>query len=141
MTLVDEDRSAAEPTAHEWHPTACVLCSVNCGLEVRIDGSSISRVRGDKAHPGSLGYTCEKGLRVDHDQSDPHRLTSPLRRRPDGSFEEIDWETAIAEVAARFADVIAEHGGDKILYYGGGGQGNHLGGGYGGSTRAALGIR
>ena len=30
-----------------------------------------------------------------------HRLTSPLRRRPDGSYEEIDWDTAIAEIAAR----------------------------------------
>ena len=118
-----------------------MLCSVNCGLEVRLDGRSIARVRGDKAHPGSLGYTCEKGLRIDHYQSDPQRLTSPLRRRPDGTFEEIDWDTAIAEVAARFRDVIDEHGGDKILYYGGGGQGNHLGGGYGASTRAALGIR
>ncbi len=124
----------------EWHPTACVLCSINCGLEVRIDGPTIARVRGDKAHPGSQGYTCEKGLRIDHYQNGPHRLTSPLRRRPDGSFEEIDWDTAIAEVAARFTDVISEHGGDKILFYGGGGQGNHLGGGYGGSTRAALGI-
>ena len=127
-------------SAEQWHPTACVLCSVNCGLEVRIDGPTITRVRGDKAHPGSQGYTCEKGLRIDHYQNGPHRLTSPLRRRPDGTFEEIDWDTAIAEVAARFHDVIAEHGGDKILFYGGGGQGNHLGGGYGGSTRAALGI-
>ncbi|MDP9464709.1 MAG: molybdopterin-dependent oxidoreductase, partial [Actinomycetota bacterium] len=127
-------------TTDEWHPTACMLCSINCGLEVRIDGPTITRVRGDKAHPGSLGYTCEKGLRIDHYQNGPHRLASPLRRRPDGSFEEIDWDTAIAEVAARFNDVIAQYGGEKILFYGGGGQGNHLGGGYGGSTRAALGI-
>ena len=40
-------------TDGDWHPTACVLCSVNCGLEVRLDGRSITRVRGDKAHPGS----------------------------------------------------------------------------------------
>ncbi|MGH9133778.1 MAG: molybdopterin-dependent oxidoreductase, partial [Ilumatobacteraceae bacterium] len=125
----------------DWHRTACILCSVNCGLEVRIEGPTITRVRGDKAHPASAGYTCEKGLRIDHYQNGPHRLTTPLRRRPDGSFEEIDWDTAIAEVAQRFHDVIAEHGGDKILFYGGGGQGNHLGGGYGGATRSALGIR
>lgn len=123
-----------------WHPTACILCSSNCGLEVRLDGRSITRVRGDKAHPTSKGYTCEKGLRIDHYQSDPQRLTTPLRRRPDGTFEPIDWPTAIAEVAARFRDVIDRHGGERILFYGGGGQGNHLGGGYGGSTRAALGI-
>jgi anaerobic selenocysteine-containing dehydrogenase len=124
-----------------WHATACILCSINCGIEVKLDGRQITRVRGDKAHPGSLGYTCEKGLRVGHYQSDPQRLTSPLRRRADGTFEAIDWDTAIAEVAARFGDVIAEHGGDKILFYGGGGQGNHLGGAYGSATRAALGIR
>ena len=34
-----------------WHPTACVLCSINCGLEVRVDGPTIIRVRGDKAPP------------------------------------------------------------------------------------------
>lgn len=132
------DDSGSEPT---WHPTACILCSINCGLEVRTEGLAITRVRGDKAHPGSEGYTCEKGLRVGHYQSDPNRLTTPLRRRPDGTFEAIDWDTAIAEVAARFRDVIDEHGGDRILFYGGGGQGNHLGGGYGSATRAALGIR
>ena len=128
-------------TDQAWRPTACILCSINCGLEVRTDGRAITRVRGDKAHPGSEGYTCEKGLRVGHYQSDPNRLTTPLRRRPDGTFEAIDWDTAIAEIAARFSDVIDEHGGDRILFYGGGGQGNHLGGGYGSATRAALGIR
>ena len=134
-------QTSTQTSNETWHATACVLCSINCGLEVRIDGPTITRVRGDKAHPGSQGYTCEKGLRIDHYQNGSHRLTSPLRRRSDGSFEEIDWDTAIAEVAAKFNNVIAEHGGDKILFYGGGGQGNHLGGGYGGSTRAALGIR
>lgn len=124
----------------DWKPTACILCSINCGLEVKTEGRSIVRVRGDKAHPTSKGYTCEKGLRVGHYQDFPHRLTSPLRRRPDGTFEAIDWDTAIAEVAERFAAIRDEHGGEKIFFYGGGGQGNHLGGGYGSSTRNALGI-
>ena len=124
----------------EWHQTACILCSINCGVEVKLDGPTIERVRGDKAHPASEGYTCEKALRLDHYQNGAHRLTSPMRRRPDGTFEAVDWDTAIAEVAARFQDVIDAHGGEKILFYGGGGQGNHLGGGYGSATRSALGI-
>ncbi len=33
------------------------------------------------------------------------------------------------------------HGGESIVYYGGGGQGNHLGGTYGAATLAALGVR
>ena len=128
-------------TNGEWKQTACILCSINCGVEVKLDGPHFARVRGDKEHPASEGYTCEKALRLEHYQNGSHRLTSPMRRRPDGTFEAVDWDTAIAEVAARFNDVIAEHGGEQILFYGGGGQGNHLGGGYGSATRAALGIK
>ncbi|MDH3706916.1 MAG: molybdopterin-dependent oxidoreductase, partial [Acidimicrobiia bacterium] len=86
-------------------------------------------------------YTCEKALRINHYQNGRHRLTHPLRRTPDGDYERIDWDTAIREVAAGFARVRDTHGGETIFYYGGGGQGNHLGGGYSGGTRAALGSR
>src|SRR4051812_7794110 len=119
----------------EWNPTACILCECNCGIEVQVEGRSLARIRGDKSHPASKGYTCNKAFRLDRYQNGRDRLTSPLRRRPDGSFEEIDWDTAIAEVAERLAAVRDEHGGETIFYYGGGGQGNHLGGMY---SRAVL---
>ena len=122
-----------------WHQTACILCSFNCGIEVRLDGRRLAGIRGDKAHPGSRGYACEKAQRLDHYQNGRHRLTNPLRRRPDGTFEEIDWDTAIAEVADRFRRIRDTHGGETIFYYGGGGQGNHLGGGYATATRRAMG--
>ncbi len=128
--------------ASEWKSTACILCECNCGIEVQLggpDGRSLLRVRGDDAHPASQGYACEKPSRLDFYQNGPQRLAKPLRRRADGSFEEIDWDTAISEVAARFAAVRDVYGGESIFYYGGGGQGNHLPGAYGGSTRKALG--
>ena len=126
----------------DWKSTACILCECNCGLEVELGGAAgrnIVRVRGDDAHPASQGYACEKAHRIDFYQNGPHRLTKPLRRRPDGSFEEIDWDTAIREVAERFREVRDAHGGESIFYYGGGGQGNHLPGAYGGVTRKLLG--
>jgi anaerobic selenocysteine-containing dehydrogenase len=133
------------PTApREWTPTACILCECNCGLEVQLggeDGRHLVRLRGDKRHPSSQGYACEKPHRLDSYQHGRDRLTSPLRRRPDGTFEPIDWDTAIREVAARLAAVRDTHGGDRIFYYGGGGQGNHLPGAYATATRRALGIR
>ena len=119
--------------------TACILCSINCGLEVEVDGRRLTRIRGDKEHPASQGYLCEKPSRLDYYQNARDRLTTPLRRRPDGGFEAIDWDTAIREVAARLVAVRDAWGGDKIFYYGGGGQGNHLGGAYAGATRAAHG--
>src|SRR5437763_4250493 len=125
-----------------WQATACILCYINCGIEVRLggeDGRRFERIRGDKAHPASQGYTCQKALRLDHYQNGRHRLTSPMRRRPDGTYEEIGWDTAIAEVAAGLQGVIDRHGGEPILYYGGGGQGEHLGGCYGLTLDTALG--
>jgi anaerobic selenocysteine-containing dehydrogenase len=127
----------------EWKQSACILCECNCGIEIRLggeDGRRFERIRGDKAHPSSQGYTCEKALRLDHYQNGrAERVLHPLRRRPDGTFEEIDWDTAIAEVAGRLNAVRDTYGGDKILYYGGGGQGNHLGGAYSGATLRAFG--
>ena len=123
----------------DWQKTICILCSVNCGIEVQLDGRHITRVRGNREHVASRGYACEKAQRVDYYQNGKDRLTSPLRRRPDGSFEEISWDIAIREVAERFAHVRNTYGGASIFYYGGGGQGNHLCGSYGASTRHALG--
>ena len=125
----------------QWHATACILCECNCGIVVQTDGRKIAKIRGDKAHPASAGYTCNKALRLDHYQSNPNRLTSPLRRRPDGGYDEIDWETAIQEIAAEFKRISETYGGDKIFYYGGGGQGNHLGGAYSGAFLKAVGSR
>jgi formate dehydrogenase len=136
MSLSEKDDS--------WRKTACILCSLNCGLEVQLDGDDgrhIHRVRGDKQHPASQGYTCEKPQRLDYYQNSADRLTSPLRRGPDGTFEAIDWDTATREIAARLLDIKARYGGESIFYYGGGGQGNHLGGAYADSTLKVLGSR
>ena len=125
----------------DWKPTACILCECNCGITVQTEGRSLVKIRGDKAHPGSQGYTCNKALRLDHYQSNPNLLSTPMRRRADGSYEEIDWDTAISEVAAGFKRIADTHGGDKIFYYGGGGQGNHLGGAYSGAFLKPIGSR
>ncbi len=133
-----------ETPVARWQKTACILCSLNCGIEVQVGGAGgrhLVKIKGDRDHPVSRGYLCEKAQRLDFYQTAGDRLDAPLRRRPDGTFEAIDWDTAIREVAARFMDVKARWGGDKILYYGGGGQGNHLGGAYGSATLAAVGNR
>ncbi|MBV9918856.1 MAG: molybdopterin-dependent oxidoreductase [Solirubrobacterales bacterium] len=131
--------SAVRPIG-EWQPTACVLCACNCGIEVQVAEGNLARIKGDKAHPGSQGYACEKAQRLAYYQSNP-RILAPMRRRPDGSYEEVDWDVAIAEVAAGLAGVRDAHGGASIFYYGGGGQGNHLGGVYARALRSALGMR
>ena len=127
-----------------WHKSACILCECNCGVEIRLgpDGHTFDRIRGDKDHPASKGYTCEKALRLDHYQNGRGErvlqpATSPRRRhlrrgrlghRGEGG----------GRASRRVRD---EFGGDKILYYGGGGQGNHLGGAYGAALHKGFGGR
>ncbi|EHB55195.1 Nitrate reductase [Mycolicibacterium rhodesiae JS60] len=125
----------------DWQPTACILCECNCGIVVQTEGRTLARIRGDKDNPASQGYTCNKALRLDHYQNNRARLTSPMRRRPDGSYEQIDWDTAITEIASGFRRIADTYGGEKIFYYGGGGQGNHLGGAYSSSFLKLLGSR
>jgi anaerobic selenocysteine-containing dehydrogenase len=110
--------------------TACILCSRNCGLRVEIEGSRITSIRGDDAHPVSKGYLCQKAARLQHYQENADRLEHPLRREPDGSFVRVSWDEALASIAARLAALRERHGGRAFAFYGGGGQGNHLGGAY-----------
>ena len=126
------------PPKGEWKKTACVLCSMNCGLEVLVQDRDILKVKGDKSHPITQGYACQKAQRINYYQNDKHRLNSPLRRKDDGTFEEVSWETAIKEIADKLVDLRDTRGGHSLAYFGGGGQGNHLNGAYGGAFRAAM---
>lgn len=111
--------------------TACILCSRNCGLVVETQGARITRVRGDEAHPVSRGYLCQKAARLAYYQEHGDLLEHPLRRQPDGSFARVSWADALGDIARRLIDLRARHGGRAFAFYGGGGQGNHLGGAYG----------
>ena len=110
----------------EWKSTACCVCGNSCGIEVRVEDDRIVKVRGDKNNPASKGYVCNKALYNPHYQDNNQRVLSPLRRRDDGSFEEIDWDTAAGEIAERLKKIIDEHGGKSVALCGGGGQACHL---------------
>ena len=120
--------------------SACILCYVNCGIEVEIEDGVMKRVRGDKDNPKSLGYICQKAGRLPFYANDRAlRLTSPLRRTKDGDFEKISWDVAIAEIAAKLHDVRAIGGAQAFGYYGGGGQGSVMGGVFGQALRGVMG--
>ena len=47
----------------EWMTSACILCELNCGIQVQTGGENdreIVRIRGDEDHPASKGYLCQK---------------------------------------------------------------------------------
>ncbi len=123
------------------HHNACILCSRNCGLLIETEGGQIKKIQGDPATPSSKGYLCQKAARLAHYQSHPDRLQQPLKRRPDGSFEAVSWDQALDEIAAKLKAIRTQHGGRAFAAYGGGGQGNHLGGAYMRQLLKAMGSR
>ncbi len=123
-----------------WKPTACILCSRNCGLSVQTEDGHLVKIRGDEQHPISAGYLCQKATRLDHYQNHADRLSQPLRRTANGSYETVSWDTAIAEIAAKLLALRDANGNQCMAYYGGGGQGNHVGAMYASAFRSALGI-
>lgn len=136
--------SVNEANTPEWKSSACILCSIGCSIEVQVEdspeGQSLKKIRGDKASGSSEGYICQKAARLDHYQNHSERLTKPLRKNADGQFEEVEWDVVIPEIANKMKAIKAKHGGHAFAYYGGGGQGNHLGGTYSASLNAALGT-
>ena len=66
--------------------TACILCYVKLRPRGRDRGPTGSRACAATARtPGPKGYLCQKAAAADWYGDHADRLTTPLRRRPDGS--------------------------------------------------------
>jgi anaerobic selenocysteine-containing dehydrogenase len=91
-------------------PTFCRVCEPSCGLEAEVENDQLVGLRPDAAHPVTAGFACNKGLAGLDLHRDPDRCDYPERRREDGSFERISWDTAITEIADRTRSLLDEHG-------------------------------
>src|SRR5215212_4898555 len=103
----------------QTHTTICRFCHAYCGIEVDVVDNRAVAVRGDRAHAVSQGFTCEKGRQLPAQHHDRDRLRATVRRRADGSFEEVPSERAMDEVAAQLQQIIAEHGPRSVALYNG----------------------
>ncbi|KKB85755.1 dehydrogenase [Devosia limi DSM 17137] len=96
-------------------------CPSACALDVEIiDAHTIGRVRGAKDDPYTAGVICEKVARYAERVHHPDRLTHPLRRvgpKGAGQWQQISWDEALDEIAARFTQIEAEHGAEAIWPY------------------------
>ncbi len=98
------------------HYRACNLCEAICGLVIETEDNHVVSIRGDRDDPFSQGYLCPKALALQDVNEDPERLRQPLRRTATG-WETIDWDTAIATVVDRLADIQDAHGRDAVAVY------------------------
>ena len=94
--------------------TLCRQCDMHCGIRVLIRDSNIARISGDPCNPQNQGRICPKAPAAKELLEAPDRLSSPLKRRPDGSFAEIGYTQAIDEIAATLT-TIADASGKRAV--------------------------
>jgi anaerobic selenocysteine-containing dehydrogenase len=100
------------------HGTCHHDCPDSCGWEVTVSDGRAVKMRGRPDHPFSQGELCPKVNRFLDRVYSPDRILYPLRRvgpKGVGEFERVNWDDALAEIAARLHAVIAEHGPEAIL--------------------------
>ncbi|WP_328402389.1 molybdopterin oxidoreductase family protein [Streptomyces sp. NBC_00390] len=91
----------------------CPLCEATCGLTLTIEGTRVTKARGDRDDVFSQGFICPKGASFGELDADPDRLRTPLVRER-GTLREATWQEAFDLVAARMRPLIEEHGGNAV---------------------------
>jgi formate dehydrogenase major subunit len=94
--------------ANETRST-CPYCAVGCGTIIYTIGDraknvtpQVVHVEGDPDHPTNRGTLCPKGASLEQDILNDRRLLKPQVRRPGGTqWEDISWDDALNEIAAR----------------------------------------
>ena len=89
--------------------STCPYCSVSCGVIIYTLGDKAKNaipqavhVEGDPDHPINRGTLCPKGSSLEQDILNDRRLLKPQVRRPGATdWQDISWDDAINEIAAR----------------------------------------
>jgi anaerobic selenocysteine-containing dehydrogenase len=108
-----------EPTSTEGttRHTFCRVCHASCPMEVDVVDNRVIAVRGVQDDPLFEGYTCIKGRQYPAQFANPDRLRAALRRRPDGTFEEVDSTAAFDEIAAELRRIVDTYGPRAVASY------------------------
>lgn len=93
--------------------TICSFCGTGCGLTVKVEGGTISKVKGHEENPSSHGETCIKGsMGWGYVYSD-RRLSEPLIRK-NGELVPATWDEALQLIGDNFNKIKEENGADAF---------------------------
>jgi anaerobic selenocysteine-containing dehydrogenase len=89
-----------------------------------IDGK-VTKLEGNKEHPITQGFICEKGRKHIQRMYSPLRIKQPMKKL-NGEFVEISWDEAISIIANKLNNYIDNYGTLSIAQYNDGGAGGLL---------------
>ena len=74
--------------------SACGGCYSKCAYSAYVRNGRLDKIVGDKEHAFGVGKPCARGYGWSQLAYSANRLTDPLKRTEDGSFEAISWDQA-----------------------------------------------
>lgn len=92
--------------------TTCPYCGVGCGVLASVAGDGSIAVRGDPDHPANFGRLCSKGAALGETVGLEDRLLYP-----EVHGRRTTWDEALDLVAAKFSQVIGDHGAESVAFY------------------------
>ncbi|MCL6583070.1 MAG: molybdopterin-dependent oxidoreductase [bacterium] len=107
--------------------SSCYFCtSKGCAMKVMVDGERIERVVVDTKAPVTPEGFCVRPTLAREYQEHPFRLNYPLKRRAErgaNQWEEISWDQAFDEIAAKLASIRQRYGAESLATSSGTGRG------------------
>src|SRR5262245_42731309 len=93
-------------------------CPDTCGLVVTVADGRAVELRGDRDHPFTRGFLCQKVARYLDRVYHPERLKWPLKRvgpKGRGELVRITWDEALDTIARRFREIAASPDGPQAI--------------------------
>jgi acetylene hydratase len=94
----------------------CASCDIYCHVGVEVEDGTVKRVKALDKRKWRANI-CMKGVHAPEGFAHPKRILKPLKRvgeRGSGQWEEVSWDEAMDDIAARLKTVIADHGPEAL---------------------------
>lgn len=134
LQWLTESDLTAQTTQDVWVPTCCNMCGGTTGIVAHVVNGRLIKIEPNSFNPVGVcnvstdfaslqrsgARMCPKGNAGIMSLYDPDRLKKPLKRvgaRGSGEWQEIGYDQAVAEIAAKLETIKAESGPDKVVWF------------------------
>lgn len=114
LTGCDSTPAIDQAYADEVVNTQCTACANQCGYAAYVVDGSIDKVVGHATNPHAAGTLCARGFGSATQATSEDRLTEPLRRKDDGTYEAVTWDVALEEIGRAVVDIKGQKGPEAL---------------------------
>ena len=115
-----------DKTRLTWSKAACRFCGTGCSVMVATKNGQVVATHGDTKSEVNRGLNCVKGYFLSKIMYGEDRLTQPLLRMKDGSYDKngaftpVTWDQAFDVMAEKFKETLREKGPTAVGMFGSG---------------------